>query len=511
MFSNSALHRYLHNQSVDSVDPTFLAYLANLSVVASDNPEVAAAIVQELEDQRRYLKLIASENYCSPATQLAMGNLLTDKYAEGVPFQRFYEGCDNVDYIEDLASKEACTLFGAEHAYVQPHSGADANMVAFWAILTARVEVPSLEKLGITNPAALSNEDWNKVRDAINNQRLLGMDYYSGGHLTHGYRRNLSGKMFESFSYTVNRETGWLDYDEIEAMALELRPLILLAGYSAYPRRINFKRMREIADKVNAVFMVDMAHFAGLVAGGVFQGEENPVPYAHIVTSTTHKTLRGPRSGFILCQKEFAEYVDKGCPLVLGGPLPHVLAAKAVAFREANRPEYKQYAQRVVENSRALAKALTDRNFTLATGGTDNHLLLIDVAASCGLTGAQAAAAIRACGITLNFNSLPFDANGPLITSGLRLGTAAITTLGMTPAEMEEIAALIRKILDHTKPALLKTGNNAGKPSKRMFELDQHIQQEVLDQVKQLLDRFPVYPMLNLAVLKEYFPAPEKE
>lgn len=507
MLPDTPIHAYLRTHSADTIDPAFLAYLANLSVVAQDNPEAAGAIVQELEDQRRYLKLIASENYCSPATQLAMGNLLTDKYAEGVPYQRFYEGCDNVDAVEAIARDEACKLFGAEHAYVQPHSGADANMIAFWAVLTARIEVPNLEKFGTTNPMQLSPEDWNSIREALNNQRLLGMDYYSGGHLTHGYRRNLSGKMFESYNYTVNRETGLLDYDEIEAMALRLRPLILLAGYSAYPRLINFRRMREIADKAGAVLMVDMAHFAGLVAGGVFEGDENPVAHAHIVTSTTHKTLRGPRSGFILCKKEFAEYVDKGCPLVIGGPLPHVLAAKAVAFREANAPGFKDYARRIVANSRALAVALSGLGFTLATGGTDNHLMLINVAESCGLTGAQAASAVRACGITLNFNSLPFDPNGPLITSGLRLGTAAVTTLGMGEGEMAEIAAIIRLVLSNTKAALLTSGANAGKPSKRQFELDEKARDEARERVQALLGRFPVYPMLDLDVLKSFFPS----
>jgi len=255
------------------------------------------------------------------------------------------------------------------------------------------------------------------------------------------------------------------------------------------------------------VLMVDMAHFAGLVAGGVFEGDENPVAHAHIVTSTTHKTLRGPRSGFILCKKEFAEYVDKGCPLVIGGPLPHVLAAKAVAFREANAPGFKDYARRIVANSRALAAALSGLGFTLATGGTDNHLMLINVAESCGLTGAQAASAVRACGITLNFNSLPFDPNGPLITSGLRLGTAAVTTLGMGEGEMAEIAAIIRLVLSNTKAALLTSGANAGKPSKRQFELDEKARDEARERVQALLGRFPVYPMLDLDVLKSFFPS----
>lgn len=503
--SESAIHAYLSRNAADTLDPAMLAYLANLSVIARVAPEVAGSIVQELQDQRSYLKLIASENYCSPATQLAMGNLLTDKYAEGVPHQRFYEGCDNVDVVEAIARDEACKLFGAEHAYVQPHSGADANMVAFWAVLTARVEVPEMAQFNTTNPAQLSQEDWSKVRAALNNQRLMGMDYYSGGHLTHGYRRNLSAKMFDAYSYAVNRETGLLDYDEIEAMAMEIRPLILLAGYSAYPRRINFRRMREIADKAGAVLMVDMAHFAGLVAGGVFAGDENPVAHAQIVTSTTHKTLRGPRGGFVLCTREFAEYVDKGCPLVLGGPLPHVLAAKAVAFREANEPAFKGYAEKIVENSRALATALIDLGFTLATGGTDNHLMLINVAESCGLTGAQAAAALRECGITLNFNSLPYDPNGPLITSGLRVGTAAATTLGMTEIEMAEIAAIIRLVLSNTAPAILTSGANAGKPSKRQYVLEDAAREEARRRVQNLLGQFPVYPMLDLDLLQSCF------
>lgn len=503
--SNNPLQAYLSKTKPEDINPVFAAYLSNLSVIAETAPEVARAIVQELADQRSYLKLIASENYCSPATQLAMGNLLTDKYSEGVPFQRFYEGCDNVDTVEALARDEACKLFGAEHAYVQPHSGADANMIAYWAALTARVEVPSLEKMGTTNPASLSQADWNKIRESLNNQRLMGMDYYSGGHLTHGYRRNLSAKMFDAYSYAVNRETGLIDYEEIEAMATEIKPFILLAGYSAYPRHINFMRMREIADKVGAIFMVDMAHFAGLVAGGVFEGENNPVPYAHIVTSTTHKTLRGPRGGIVLCTKEFAEFVDKGCPLVIGGPLPHILASKAVALREANRPEFKTYARNIVKNCKALADNLMKLGFTLATGGTDNHLLLINVAKSCDLTGTQAASALRECGITLNFNSLPFDPNGPLITSGLRIGTAATTTLGMAETEMAEIAGIIRLVLDNTKAEVLTSGANAGKPSKRKYVLDTGAKTEAQQRIQALLGKFPVYPEIDLDILQASF------
>lgn len=502
---NDVLTSYLSRTPAEQRNPGALAYVAALSAVAGVAPGIARGIVNELRDQREYLKLIASENYCSLATQLAMGNLLTDKYAEGFPGQRFYEGCDNVDAIESYACDQACKLFKAEHAYVQPHSGADANMIAFWAVLTARVEVPKLEELDIKDLAKAAPEDWEKVRQAVGNQRLLGMDYYSGGHLTHGYRRNLSAKMFRADSYAVNRETGVLDYDVIEAQALEFRPLILLAGYSAYPRAINFRRMRAIADKVDAVFMVDMAHFAGLVAGGVFQGDEDPVAHAHIVTSTTHKTLRGPRGGIVLCKKEFAEFVDKGCPLVIGGPLPHVIAAKGVAFTEANRPEFQDYAKKIVQNAKALADACTGLGLKVATGGTDNHLMLLDVSASHGLTGRQAAAAIRECGITLNFNSLPYDPNGPLITSGLRLGTPAVTTLGMGEAEMKNIAGIIRFVLDHTTAGLIEKGPNAGKPSKRAHVLDAGAANEARTRTQTLLARFPVYPELDLAFLEAHF------
>ena len=503
--SHPALTAYLSKTAPESIDTGFLGYIANLAETAKVAPQVPAAIVQELADQRAYLKLIASENYCSLSTQLAMGNLLTDKYAEGFAGQRFYEGCDNVDAVEAYACEQACKLFGAEHAYVQPHSGADANMIAFWAILTAKVEVPELEKLGSKDPSKLSQEDWSKVRAALGNQRLLGMDYYSGGHLTHGYRRNLSAKMFDAYSYAVDPANGLLNYDAIEAQAKEVKPLILLAGYSAYPRTIDFKRMRAIADSVGAVLMVDMAHFAGLVAGGVFEGNFNPIAHAHVVTSTTHKTLRGPRGGIVLCKKEFAEYVDKGCPLVIGGPLPHVMAAKAIAFTESNKPEFKDYAKKIASNAKALAAACIDEGLTLATGGTDNHLMLIDVRTSCGLTGRQAAGALRECGITLNYNSLPNDPNGPLITSGLRIGTPAITTLGMGPDEMKQIAKIIKLVVSNTQAGILTSGPNAGEPSKRLHTLDAKVRDEARAMIKELLDRFPVYPQLDLAFLQEHF------
>jgi glycine hydroxymethyltransferase len=495
---------YLSMTRPEDVDTGFLAYLASLTEVAKRTPDVARAIVKELADQRGYLKLIASENYCSLATQLAMGNLLTDKYAEGVPGLRFYEGCDNVDKVEAYACEQACKLFGCDHAYVQPHSGADANLIAFWAVLQARVETPGLSALGITDPAKASHEDWERVRNALGNQRLLGMDYYSGGHLTHGYRRNVSGKMFDAYSYGVNRETNLIDYDEVESIAQEVKPLILLVGYSSYPRLINFRRMREIADKVGAVCMVDMAHFAGLVAGGVFEGDYNPVAHADIVTSTTHKTLRGPRGGIVLCTKEFADFVDKGCPLVIGGPWGHVMAAKGVALTEANTLEFKTYARKVVENAKALAKACVDEELTLSTGGTDNHLILIDMR-PLGLTGRQGAGALRECGITTNSNSLPYDTHGPLITSGLRIGTPAVTTLGMGQPEMAEIARIMRFVLVHTRPHIIETGPNAGKTSKTKYFVDRETLGEARMATRAILDRFPVYPELDLAFLQQHF------
>ena len=353
------------------------------------------------------------------------------------PEHRYYAGCDNVDAVESLACTLACRLFGADHAYVQPHSGADANLVAFWAILRARREIPAvLKKLGadpqskpvLSDWQKLSAADWEQIRRDLGNEKLLALDFSCGGHLTHGYRPNVSARMFQACSYTVDPKTGLLDYAEIERQAQEVRPLILLAGFSAYPRNINYKEMRRIADRVDAVLMVDMAHFAGLVAGGVLQGDFNPIAHADVVTSTTHKTLRGPRGGLVLCKKEFQEHVDKGCPMVLGGPLAHVMAAKAVCFTEALRPEFKQYAQRIVDNSRALAAALDRNGLRVHTGTTENHLVLVDVR-PLGLSGFQSETALRQCGVTLNRNALPFDPEPPLITSGLRLGSAAVSTL----------------------------------------------------------------------------------
>ena len=502
--TSSPVYEYLSSRPSEDANPAMIGYVASLQQVAAVNAPIAASIVKELEDQRNNLKLIASENFTSLNTQAAMGNLLTDKYAEGFAGSRYYAGCDNIDDIESEACAQACKLFDAEHAYVQPHSGADANLIAFWAILQAKVGTPLIAELGETNPAKMSREDWNKVRAAMGNQRMLGLDYYSGGHLTHGYRFNISAQFFDAYNYSVNRETGLLDYDELEKQAEEVKPLILLAGYSAYPRKVNFRRMKEIADKVGAVFMVDMAHFAGLVAGGVFEGDYNPMPFADVVTTTTHKTLRGPRGGVILCKKEFAEFVDKGCPLVIGGPLPHVMAAKAVAFKEANEPEFKDYAARVVENSRTMAQAMIDEGLTICTGGSDNHLLLVDVTGF-GLNGRQAEAAVRECGITLNRNSLPFDVNGPHYTSGLRVGSPAVTSLGMGVEQMKEIGAIFKLILSNTTPKILTKGKNAGEQSKVKYDIAEGVVEEGKRRVKALLDAYVLYPELDLEFLKSHF------
>ena len=476
------------------------SYVANLQQVASVNPSIAADVVKEIENQRTHLKLVASENYCSLAVQAAMGNLLTDKYAEGYPEHRYYGGCVNVDSVEMTAAKEAENLFGADYAYVQPHSGADTNLVAYWAILSAKVETPTLEELGVKSLNDLTDAQFAELRKRFGNQKLMGLDYSCGGHLTHGYKMNVSARMFESHPYGVDRETGLLDYDAIEKQAMEVRPLILLTGYSAYPRKINFKRFREIADKCGAVLMVDMAHFAGLVAGKVFTGDYDPVKWADIVTTTTHKTLRGPRGAMILCKKEFSDYVNKGCPMVLGGPLPHVMAAKAIAFKEANTPEYQKYAQNIVKNAQALAESLKKLGMTLQTGGTDNHLMLIDVT-TYGLTGKQAEAALFECGITANANALPYDKNGAWWTSGIRAGTPALTTLGFDEKDMAEVASILDFVFKGTKPGLTKDG----KPAKGKIDLDPSVKESARKRVQVLLSKHVLYPELDLDFLKKEF------
>ena len=487
--SSNLLLKYIKETPQEKLDAGALAFYANIEKTKEVSPEIAERIVNELRDQRSNLKLIASENYCSLSVQSAMANLLTDKYAEGYPYHRFYAGCDNVDKIEEEAASLACELFGADHAYVQPHSGADANMLAFLTILSAKIQQPILEELSEKDVNKMERADFGRIREAFGKQKLLALDYYSGGHLTHGYRHNFSSMLFDSYTYKVDDETHLLDMGKLRSQLREIKPLVLLAGYSAYSRRINFAQMRELADEAGAVLMVDMAHFAGLVAGGVFDGEYDPVPYAQVVTSTTHKTLRGPRGGLVLCKKEYKDFLNKGCPTLLGGPLPHIMAAKAIAFKEALSPQFRLYAANIVKNARALAASLESRGADILTGGTDNHLMLLNVHKTYGLTGRQSESALRASGITLNRNALPNDVNGPWYSSGLRIGTPAVTTLGMGEAEMDTIAGIIDGILRHTKPS---------PESKAAFDTDAVESAKSKSQVKELLARFPLYPQIAI-------------
>ncbi|GAA0975435.1 Serine hydroxymethyltransferase [Nocardioides aquaticus] len=470
------------------------AYRQALEVISAVEPRIAQATAAELADQRGSLKLIASENYASPAVLLTMGTWLSDKYAEGTVGHRFYAGCQNVDTVESIAAEHARELFGAEYAYVQPHSGIDANLVAFWSILAHRVEAPALAELGAKNVNELSDADWETLRRTLGDQRLLGMSLDAGGHLTHGFRPNISGKMFHQQQYGTDPTTGLLDYDALAAKAREFKPLILVAGYSAYPRRVNFAKVREIADEVGATLMVDMAHFSGLVAGKVFTGDEDPVPHAHVVTSTTHKSLRGPRGGIVLATEEYAPSVDRGCPMVLGGPLAHVMAAKAVAFAEARQDSFRTYAQAVADNAKSLAEGFLSRGGDLVTGGTDNHLVLLDVSRY-GLTGRQAETALLDAGVVTNRNSVPADANGPWYTSGIRLGTPALTTRGFGHDEFDRTAELITMVLENTQPGTTK----AGGPSKAAYVLADGIADKVKDASAEMLDKHPLYPGLELS------------
>lgn len=470
------------------------AYQAILSLIDAAEPRVAGAIRQELTDQRESLKLIASENYASLTTLLTMGTWLSDKYAEGTIGHRFYAGCRNVDTVEAVAAEHARALFGAEHAYAQPHSGIDANLVAYWAILSQRVEMPSLEEFGAKTVNDLSESDWEVLRHRLGDQRVMGMALDAGGHLTHGFRHNISGKMFEQQSYTTDPETGLLDYDALAEQVKQFRPLILVAGYSAYPRRVNFARMREIADSVGAVLMSDMSHFAGLVAGKVFTGDDDPVPFSHVVTTTTHKSLRGPRGGLVMCTSEYADAVDKGCPMVLGGPLGHVMAAKAVALAEARQPAFADYAAQVAANAKALAAGLMKRGVKLVTDGTDNHLCLLDVAASFGLTGRQAESALLDAGIVTNRNSVPRDPNGAWYTSGVRIGTPALTTRGLDEADFDRVAGLMVNALRATRP----TTTADGKPSKAKYTIDAAVAERVHHEAEELLAGHPLYPELTI-------------
>jgi len=432
-----------------------IAMLASLEHIEKSSPKVAKGIEQELIDQRNSLKLIASENYSSLRVQMTMGNWLTDKYAEGIPYHRYYAGCQNVDQIEEYAGDLAKKLFGAEAVTVQPHSGCDANMAAYLAILAEVVEGAKVKEIG--KPLMqMSREEYGKVREAFTNARILGMSLKDGGHLTHGFRNNFSGKLFDAYSYGVDPLTEMLDYEAMRTMAKKVQPHIFVVGYSSYSRKIDFSVMRSIADEVGAVLMVDMAHFSGLVAGKAFTGVYNPVPYADVVTSTTHKTLRGPRGGIVLSKKRFEEGLKRVCPLVQGGPLEHVIAAKAVAFEEALSKDFEKYAGHVVGNASALARHFMDEGVRIVSGGTENHLMVLDTFASFGLTGKEAEAKLYDCGIIVNKNAIPNDPRGVLETSGIRLGTAAITTLNMGVAQMQEVANCIVRCLKGESHAKIK-------------------------------------------------------
>ena len=468
-------------------------YSQLLSVVESVEPRIAEATRSELSDQRASLKLIASENYASLPVLLTMGTWFSDKYAEGTVGHRFYAGCQNVDTVEAVAAEHARALFGAEYAYVQPHSGIDANLVAYWAILAHRIETPALQRLGAKSVNELSEEDWETLRKTFGEQRVMGMSLDVGGHLTHGFRPNISGKMFHQRSYGTDPRTQLIDYGKLLADAREFKPLILVAGYSAYPRRVDFAKMREIADEVGATLFVDMAHFAGLVAGKVFTGVEDPVPYAHVVASTTHKSLRGPRGGFVLATEEYAPSVDRGCPMVLGGPLSHIMAAKAVAFAEARTAAFKSYAHRVAENAKVLAEGLMKRGVTLVTGGTDNHIVLLDVG-TFGITGRQAESALLDSGVVTNRNSIPQDPNGAWYTTGVRIGTPALTSRGFGPAEFDRVAELIVDVLENTSAVPTATGA----PGKARYVLADGVAERTKAASAELLDANPLYPGLTL-------------
>ncbi len=407
--------------------------------LAEADPEVAQAIENEERRQHEGLELIASENFVSEAVLEAAGSVFTNKYAEGYPGKRYYGGCEFTDVVENLARDRAKQLFGAEHANVQPHSGSTANMAAYSAVI--------------------------KPGDTI-----LGLNLAHGGHLTHGHPLNFSGKTYKIVPYGVTRETETIDYDELEEIAERERPQLIIGGGSAYPRIIDFARMRQIADKVGAIYLVDMAHFAGLVAGGA---HPSPVPHAQIVTTTTHKTLRGPRAGLILSRQEHAAAIDKVVfPGMQGGPLVHIIAAKAVCFREALQPSFKDYAQQIVANAKVLAQALADEGFHVISGGTDTHLMLINVFAK-GMLGSEAENALHDAGITVNKNAIPFDTNPPLKPSGIRIGTPALTTRGMKEPEMRQVGKWISEALHNRS--------------------DKGVLERIRREVLELADAFPLY------------------
>ena len=388
-----------------------------MTYIQSQDPQVQEVIDKELARQNNNIELIASENFVSRAVLEAQGSILTNKYAEGYPGKRYYGGCEHVDVVENLARDRAKEIFGAEHANVQPHSGSQANMAVYFSVLEP-------------------------------GDKILGMDLSHGGHLTHGSPVNFSGKLFNFISYGVTKEDEVIDYDQLREIAVKEKPKMIVAGGSAYSKTIDFKKFREIADEIGAYLLVDMAHIAGLVAAGL---HPNPVPHAHFVTSTTHKTLRGPRGGLILTTAEFAKVIDKNIfPGIQGGPLMHVIAAKAIAFGEALQDDFKAYQEQVIENAKALATALEAGGLRIVSGGTDNHIVLVDVKAY-GLTGKQAEEALDEVGITVNKNTIPFDEASPFVTSGIRLGTPAMTTRGFTTEDMTEVGEIIVETLSRLK------------------------------------------------------------
>jgi glycine hydroxymethyltransferase len=422
--------------------------------LAEADPEIAAAVDHEIRRQHEGLEMIASENFVSQAVLEAVGSVFTNKYAEGYPGKRYYGGCEFADVVENLARDRAKQLFGAEYVNVQPHSGSQANAAAYMAVL---------------NPG----------------DTILGLDLAHGGHLTHGHKLSFSGKLYRAVFYGVEKDTERIDYDKLEALAEQEKPKLIIGGGSAYPRIIDFARMRQIADKVGAFLLIDMAHFAGLVAGGV---HPSPVPHAHLVTTTTHKTLRGPRAGMILCRQQFAAAVDRSVfPGQQGGPLVHVIAGKAVAFREALEPGFKQYAQQVVANAQALAQTLAAEGYRVISGGTDTHLMLIDVF-SRGVLGSEAEFALHEAGITVNKNAIPYDTNPPMKPSGIRIGSPAMTTRGMREPEMHTIAKWITQAIDHRN--------------------DPQVLRSIRAQVLELADSFPLYGWLRVpeTVAAEYGP-----
>ena len=391
-----------------------------METIRREDPEIAQAIEMELERQRSHIELIASENFVSPAVMAAMGTCLTNKYAEGYPGKRYYGGCECVDVVENLARDRACRLFGAEHANVQPHSGAQANMAVYFAMLQP-------------------------------GDTVMGMNLSHGGHLTHGSPVNMSGKYFRFVPYGVDPETETLNYDTVREIALECRPKMIVAGASAYPRIIDFARLREIADEVNALLMVDMAHIAGLVAAGE---HPSPVPYADFVTTTTHKTLRGPRGGMILCREEYAKAIDKAIfPGTQGGPLEHIIAAKAVCFGEALKPEFKAYQHQIILNAKALEQSFRAEGIRMVSGGTDNHLLLLDFTGT-EMTGKHLETLLEDANITVNKNTVPNETRSPFVTSGVRVGTPAVTTRGLKEADMAKVAGWIARVVREGETAV---------------------------------------------------------